>query len=77
MQKLTPRNVTAGMIRQDFKETVKQFIASYEAFSFVNQVKGTPVYWKKFLNEGLVMVKQHGLPTFSLHYLVQISDEIS
>ena len=35
-------------------------------------VKGTPVYWKKFLHDVLAMVKQLGLPTFFLRYLVLI-----
>ena len=33
-------------------------------------VKGTPVYWKKILHDVLAMVKQLGLPTFFLRYLV-------
>ena len=40
MRKLTPRNVTAGMLSQNFKETVKQFIASDKAFRFMNSIKG-------------------------------------
>ena len=66
MQKLTPRNVTAGMLTQNFKETVQQFSASDEAFSFMNSIKGTPAYWKKFLTEVLAMVKQLCLLTYFL-----------
>lgn len=66
LRKLTPRNVTAGMLSRNFKQTVKQFIASDEAFSFMNTIKGTPAYWKKFLNVVLAMVKQLGQPTFFL-----------
>ena len=66
MQNLAPRNVTAGMLTQNFKETVKQFSASDEAFSFMNSIKGTPAYWKKFLSEALAMVKQLGLSTYFL-----------
>ena len=66
MQKLTPRNVTAGMLTQNFKETVQQFSASDEAFSFMNSIKGTPAYWEKFLTEVLAMVKQLGLLTYFL-----------
>ena len=61
---MTPKNVTAGILIQNFKETVKQFIASDEAFSFMNSIKGTPEYWKKFLNGVLAMVKELGRPTF-------------
>ena len=64
MRKLTSRNVTAGILSQNFKETVEQFIALDEAFSFTNMIKRTLAYWKKFLNEVLAMVKQRGLPTF-------------
>ena len=31
---------------------------------FMNQLKGTPAYWKRFLLEVLAMVKQLGLPTY-------------
>ena len=32
----------------------------------MNQIKGTPAYWKKFQREVLAMVKQLGCPTFFL-----------
>ena len=32
----------------------------------MNSVKGTPAYWKKFLQEVLAMVKQLGPPSFFL-----------
>ena len=57
MQELAPRNATAGMLTQNFKETVKQFSTSDEAFSFMNFIKGNPAYWKRFLSEVLTMVK--------------------
>ena len=73
MQELAPRNATAGMLTQNFKETVKQFSTSDEAFSFMNFIKGNPAYWKRFLSEVLAMVKQFGLSmyflTFSFAYL--------
>ena len=32
----------------------------------MNAVKGTPTYWKKFLHEVFIMVKQLNIPTFSV-----------
>ena len=64
MKKISGNNLTAGMFSQNFKETVKTFIANDEAFNFMNTMKGTPAYWKKFLLEVLAMVKQLGVPTF-------------
>ena len=66
MRKVATTNLTAGKLSRSFKQTVQQFIASDEAFSFMNTIKGTPAYWKKFLHEILAMVKQLGLPTFFL-----------
>ena len=66
MQKLNSCSVTAGCIRQNFKESVRKFVASNNAFSFMSSVKGTPAYWKQFLYEVLAMVKQLGIPTFFL-----------
>ena len=64
MKKVAGNNLTAGMFSQNFKATVNTFIANDEAFSFMNTIKGTPAYWKRFLLEVLAMVKQLGIPTF-------------
>ena len=66
MRKVTTTNFTAGILSRNFKEIVQHFIASDEAFSFMNTIKGTPASWTKFLHEVLAMVKQLCLPTFFL-----------
>ena len=37
------------MLSSNFNEKVKEFIASDQAFTFMNSIKGTLAYWKKFL----------------------------
>ena len=64
VMKICTNNVTAGMLSNNFTDTVKSFIAKDEGYSFMSPIKGTPAYWKKFLSEVLAMVKQLGLPTF-------------
>ena len=64
MKKVCTTQLTAGVLSNNFSETVKSFIAKDKGFNFMNSVKGTPAYWKKFLFEVLAMVKQLGLPTF-------------
>ena len=54
------------MSSKNFEESVRQFIGKDKAYLFMNPIKGTPVYWKKFLHEVLTMVKQFGIPTFFL-----------
>ena len=66
MKKVSSDQLNAGMLSQNFKETVKQFIANDKAFSFMSNIKGTPAYWKRFLQEVLAMVKQLGPPNFFL-----------
>ena len=56
--------MTAEMLSNNFSETVHALIAKDIAYRFMNSIKGTPVYWRKFLHEVLAMVKQLGLPTF-------------
>ena len=56
--------MTAGILSQNFLDTVKSFIANDEGYHFVNTIKGTPAYWKRFLYKVLAMVKQLGIPTF-------------
>ena len=60
MRKVTSNQLTTG----NFNEKIKEFIASDQAFTFMNSIKGTPAYWKKFLFDVLAMVKQLGVPTF-------------
>ena len=65
MKKAQTNNLTtAGMLSGNFQEAVKSFIARDEGYNFMNTIKGTPAYWKRFLFEVLGMVKQLGLPTF-------------
>ena len=66
MRKVACSPLTAGTLSKNFKKTVNQFIARDKAYSFMNAIKGTPAYWKKFLHEVLAMVKQLGIPTFFL-----------
>ena len=52
------------MLSHNFSDTVKSFNANDEAYNFMNTIKGTPTYWKRFLYEVLAMVKQLGILTF-------------
>ena len=58
--------LTAGMVKNNFKGTIKKFVASYNEFSFMNSVNETTAYWKQFLYDVLDMVKQLGIPTYFL-----------
>ena len=64
MRKVASDKITAGKFSKNFKQTVKQFIASNRVYSFMNLIKSTPAYWEWFLQEVLAMVKQLGIPTF-------------
>ena len=44
MGKVTSSQLTAGMLSSNFNEKVKEFIASHQAFVFMNSIKGTPTY---------------------------------
>ena len=66
MRKVSSDILTARMFNRNFKETVRQFIASDKAYNFMNSIKGTPAHWKKFMHEVWAMVKQLGVPTFFL-----------
>ena len=64
MKKVSSSSLTSGMLSNNFSETFKSFIAKDEGFNFMNPIKGTPAYWKRFPLEVLVMIKQLGLPTY-------------
>ena len=66
LRKVCSDRMTAGMLSNNFSETVQTLVAKDKACRFMNSIKGTywiPAYWKKLLHE-LAMVKQLGLPTF-------------
>ena len=69
MRKPTSNQFTTDMLSSNFNEKVKEFIASDEAFTFMNSMKGTPAYWKTFLFDVLVML---GVPSFLWHFHMQI-----
>ena len=56
--------LTAGSVRQDYKESLKRLLSNENAFHFMISVKGIPAYWKQFLHEVPAMVKQLGIPTY-------------
>ena len=58
-------NLTAGMF-SDYKQAVQSFVASDQGYAFMNHIKGTPAYWKRFQQEVLAMIRQLGCPTFFL-----------
>ena len=58
LEKVCTGCVTAGILSNNFSDTVKSFIANDEAYPFMNTIKGTPVY------NILPMVKQLGIPAF-------------
>ena len=64
MKKVCTNQLTAGMLSNNFTDTVNSFIANDRGYGFMSPIKGTPAYWKKFLSDVLAMVKQLGLPTF-------------
>ena len=64
LKKVCTGRITAGMLSHNFSDTVKSFITNDEAYHFMNTIKGTPAYWKRFLYDVLAMVKQLGIPTF-------------
>ena len=58
--------LTAGSVRQNYKESVKRLLPNENVFHFISSVKGTPAYWKQFLHEVLAMVKQLRIATYFL-----------
>ena len=64
MGKVTTNQLTAGMLSSNFNKKINEFIASDQAFTFMNSINGTLACWKKFLFDILAMVKQLGVLTF-------------
>ena len=66
MYKIKPGTLSAGTAKNNYNGAIERFLAKDNAFSFMRSVKRTPAYWKYFLYDLLVMVKQLGIPTYYL-----------
>ena len=71
MRKVCGGHLTAGILSKNISETVMSFIANNKVYCFINTIKGTPVYWKKFLYE-VAVVKELGLTYFLKLLLLMI-----
>ena len=49
MRKITSNSLNAGMLSNNFKATVQQFIAQDKACS-LSSIEGTPAYWKNLIH---------------------------
>ena len=85
MKKVKGFNMTARDLGNNYKESLKNFVATDCAYKFMQTIKGTPAYWEKMLHDVLAMVKQLGVPSYfltlscaDLHWkeLVQIIKEL-
>ena len=66
LHKVQGMQLTAGSVRQICKESVRRLLSNENVFHFMSSVKGTPAYWKQFLQEVLAIGKQLGIPTYFL-----------
>ena len=51
-------------VGSNYKESIRYIVRSDQAFYFMNSIKGSPAYWKKFQLEILAMIKQLSCPSF-------------
>ena len=54
------------MLLNDYENTVNMLVRNQDAYKFLDEVKGSPSFWKKFLFDILAMIRQLGIPTFFL-----------
>ena len=52
------------MLTENFKVRVRNFVVNDKAYTFMNNVKGSPAYWNNMLSDVLAMVKQLGISFF-------------
>ena len=64
MRKVASKQSTTGMFSGNFIEKDKEFIASDQAFVFMNYIEGIPACWKKILLVVLAMVLAFFYDTF-------------
>ena len=55
--------VTASQLKSN-PDMLRNLICQEQAYLFLQQIRGSPPYWQKFMYEILGMVKQLGMPTW-------------
>ena len=58
MKKVSSSNVTAGILSENFKKTVEISGTSDKGFVFMNTIKVSPAFWKRFQLKVLAMTRQ-------------------
>ena len=64
MKKFSSSNLTVGMLGKNFKETIETLVTLGKGFVFMNTIKETHAFWKRFQLEVLEMIRKLGCPTF-------------
>ena len=62
----TSGTCTAGTVKNNLKGTIKIFVSSENAISFMSSVKRKSACWEQFLYDALATVKQLGIPDYFL-----------
>ena len=68
MRKIASDSLNAEFLRKNFKATLQQLLAQDKAYSLMCSIKGTSPHWKRILFEVLAMVRQLGIPIFSMTF---------
>ena len=63
LKEIHGRSVTASNVRNN-SQNLHDFIFSNQAYLFITNIPGSPIYWQKFMYEVVAMVKQLGIPTW-------------
>ena len=61
-------NFKAGVLK-DYRHFIELLFNKDQGFYFMNQIRGTPAYWKKRQSQVLTMIKQLGCPAL-FHVLI-------
>ena len=63
LKKVCGQRVTASQLKSN-PQMLQNLICQEQAYLFLQQIRGSPPYWQKFMYEILGMVKQLGIPTW-------------
>ena len=63
LKKVRGQPVTASQLKSN-PHMLRNLICQEQAYLFLQQIRGSPPYWQKFMYEILGMVKQLGMPTW-------------
>ena len=72
MRKSSSEDISIEQIRS--AESLRKVLKNDEGYRFLQNIRGSPMYWERSMRDAFAMLRQVGLPAFFLSHYRQQTD---